>query len=363
MARAGTPRGRSGSISKLTVTVTVGVVAIGGAVSQLPAQPRPAAAVSVATVAAPAPVPALVVPVALPPQPVAAAVPAPVVVPTVPAVALAVASPAASAVLAPAAAAPTTPVVKTLSCAGDKHITLPDTSQLFNNTWNSNTAAGVAWRQCLLSRTHASGQVDWGWNWSWPTAGTAVYAYPEIMVGIKPWETGPGNDPRFPLQIASANTLKLSYDVDLTVSGSYNLAASIWLIRTPTVAAPPVHADIKTEVMVWTDYSPDMVADPGSTTLRGEFTDASGLTWAIWADERWGDASGGTGHQWTYIAFHIKPGQRRRAANIDVLALLKKAAALGLISNAYYVANVELGTEVVKGEGQAWLRRWNVEAN
>jgi Glycosyl hydrolase family 12 len=318
----------------------------------------------VVAAAAPAPAASIATPVQLAPAPVVpAAVPVlasvPAAAPVVPA-----APPASAPVASPASTpAPAGPVVRTISCAADKHVALPDASQLFNNTWNSSLASGVAWSQCLMSRTHPNGKVDRGWKWAWPTNGSGVYAYPEVVVGIKPWETGPGPDARFPLKISAANALKLHYDVDMTVSGSYNLAASIWLIRTPTVAAPPVFSDIKTEVMVWTDYSDDMVADPGSTTLRGEFTDASGQTWTIWADEHWGDASGGVSHQWTYIAFHIKPGQRRRAASVDVLALLKKAAALGLISSDYHVADVELGTEIVKGSGQVWVNKMAVDAN
>lgn len=247
--------------------------------------------------------------------------------------------------------------VQTISCVPDFHLTRADGSILSNNTWNAAAAGTQAWAQCLQSRTVDGGPVQHGWRWSWPVTGGALYAYPELVVGAKPWEGGPGNDTRFPIRVASASALNLNFSVETQASGSRNLAASIWLISTPQVAAPPVYSDIKAEVMIWTDYTDDMVADHGSTTKRGEFTDAHGLQWEIWADEHWGDASGGASNQWIYVAYILKSSQRRSSADIDVLAILRHAAASprNLIDPAWYVADVELGNELVSGQGETWL--------
>lgn len=262
--------------------------------------------------------------------------------------------------------------VSTLSCAADQHLTGPSGVTLFNNTWNSAAAGPSTWSQCLQSRAWAAtatsaATTQYGWRWSWPSAGGALFAYPSVYVGAKPWESGPGNDARFPLSLATAQALSLRFAVETTLSGtsasSRNLAASIWLIQTPTVAAPPVQSDIKAEVMVWTDYTDDMVANPGTTTPKGQFTDAQGLTWDILADENWGDASGGTTHRWTYVAFHIRPGQRTSAAHIDLLAMLQHLVSKGLISNSLYIADVELGNELVAGQGETWLTDFSVTAH
>jgi hypothetical protein len=270
-------------------------------------------------------------------------------------------TPPPAVVTPPVVAAP--PVVRTLSCDGDLHLTNPTGVILFNNVWNSIAAGIRAWSQCLLSRTDSHGVAQYGWKWSWPALGGALFAYPEVFVGAKPWETGPGNDARFPFRLANANTLNLRFSAETATTGSHNLAASIWLISTPQVAAPPVFSDIKAEVMIWTDYTDDMVADPGTTTKRGEFTDANGLQWVVWADENWGDASNGASNRWTYIAYHLKPSQRRTSANIDALAILKHAASLGLISTSLYVADVELGNELVSGQGETWLTDFTVRVN
>jgi hypothetical protein len=282
---------------------------------------------------------------------------------------------------APSADTPTTPlpdqipaaggnslaaVVSTLSCEADAHITSPQSPTLFNNTWNVAAAGTQSWQQCLQSRAWAGNSaVQYGWRWSWPDAGGALFAYPSVIVGAKPWESGPGNDARFPLRLADAKTLSLRFAAETSTSAasSRNLAASVWLISTPKVAAPPDQAAIQAEVMVWTDYTDDMVADPGTTTLQGEFTDAQGIGWDILADKNWGDASSSTNHRWTYVAFHIKAGQRRTAAQIDLLAMLKHAASLGLFSTSLYIADVELGNELVAGQGETWLTDFSVMAN
>ncbi len=263
-----------------------------------------------------------------------------------------------------ASPAATGTVVQTISCSPDFHLTRADGSILFNNTWNAVAAGSQPWSQCLQSRTVNGGPTQHGWRWSWPLSGGALYAYPELVVGAKPWETGPGNDSRFPIQLSQVNTLNLNFSVETQATGSRNLAASIWMISTPQVAAPPVFSDIKAEVMIWTDYTDDMVADPGTTTKRGEFTDASGLQWEVWADETWGDASGGASNQWVYVAYHLKPGQRRSSANIDVRAILRHAAiTLHLLDTAWYVADVELGNELVSGQGETWLSNFALTVN
>lgn len=257
--------------------------------------------------------------------------------------------------------------LSTLSCTPNEQLTGPNGSTLINNTWNSTAAGSNAWSQCLQSRTlpvNGSGStVQHGWRWNWPDTAAAVFAYPELVVGINPWGAGPGNDARFPALISGLRTLNIQFAAETSTAGSHNLAVSMWLIQTPLVARDPQSSDIKGEVMVWTDYTDDMVVDPGTTTKRGEFTDANGLVFDVWADENWGDASKGASNPWVYVAYHLKPNQRRLAAKIDLKAILRHAASLKdsrnrslpLINTDWHVADVELGNEIVSGHGETWL--------
>ena len=252
---------------------------------------------------------------------------------------------------------------QTLGCGPGQQWPFPGGGAIVNNTWNSNAAGSFPWQQCIERRAPtgvAGAATEYGWWWRWPHPGHAVYAYPEILVGANPWAAGPGNDARFPHKIADTAHLRLAYDVDLAATGSYDLSTSIWLIRTPAVATPAVLADISTEIMIWSDYTPDMVADPGTNRKRGEFVSTDGTLWEIWADPAWGDMSGASRHTWAHVVYLAKPGQRQRAMTYDAMQFVANAVSLGLARSDYYIADVELGVEVVAGTGSAWIRSFSL---
>ena len=253
-----------------------------------------------------------------------------------------------------AAAAPAD-VIRTLGCAPNQSVALASGGRLVNNTWNVAAVGNFAWSQCLLEKRSGS-DVQYGWNWRWPDNGNQVYAYPEINIGAKPWESGPGNDARFPRSLASTPRLLLDFDVDSSGTGSRNLAASFWFIRTPTVASPPVESDIVAELMVWADYTPDMVSNDGPATLRGEVT-VDGRAWMVYAAEDWG-AGAVTTQRWRFIVYLAK--ERTQKLNFDARKLMADAVARGLLPGDAFIANVELGNELVSGSGTTFVRSFTV---
>jgi len=247
-------------------------------------------------------------------------------------------------------------LVQALGCGANLSLNTAGGRRLVNNTWNQAAAGSRAWSQCLQQRGSGS-TLQLGWTWRWPDDGTQVFAYPEIVIGAKPWDAGPGNDARFPRRVADTHHLAVSYDVQTTRSGNSNLALSIWLIRTPQVAAVPVIDDITTEIMVWTDYSAAMVSNDGSTQKRGEIS-VGGRVWEVWAAESWGDASNGTSHRWTFVTYVAKT--TGTTVSVDAKAFLDDAVARGLASADHYVASVELGNEIASGSGSTWVRALSV---
>lgn len=248
------------------------------------------------------------------------------------------------------------PDVLTLECADYASVSTP-LGRLSNNVWNKQAAGARPWRQCLQRRTGADGEPQYGWLWQWPSGGlpTTVRAYPEIVVGTMPWTGGPGNDSRLPRRLADTRRLIVDYDVDTEATGRRNLAASIWLTRTPAVAVPAGLSAIATEIMVWTDAVPASFVPAGSK--RAEVV-IDGAAWEVWAAENWGDSAGVHANRWTYVTYRAKAF--RRAARYDAMKLIDDAVRRGFVSPDLYIADVELGNEIVSGSGRTWLKRFAV---
>jgi len=198
--------------------------------------------------------------------------------------------------------------------------------------------------------------VAHGWEWQWP-AKHGLYAYPELVIGAKPWDAGPGNDARFPRRISDTPRLLLRYDAHTTGDGERNLAASLWFIKTPAVAAPPVETDIAAELMIWSDHTPAMLSADGPVKLQGEVA-IGARTWQVWAARDWG---GGTDVKvrWTFIVYTAK-NDRGGKLDVDVRQFIDDALARGLLRPELYIASVELGNEIVSGSGRTLVRELSV---
>jgi Glycosyl hydrolase family 12 len=258
-------------------------------------------------------------------------------------------------------AATPAPATATLGCAADLSVRLGAGSSLsgnlINNAWNARAAGGFAWSQCLQERRLGDSLAEAGWTWRWPDNGTQVYSYPSIVIGAKPWDGGPGNDPRFPRRVADTPRLWVDYEVDTTATGNVNLATSIWFTRSVATPAVPAENEISAEIMVWSDYTPALISNDGPVTERGEIT-IDGRTWRVFAAENWGDVSGGTTHRWTFIVYVAR--QTTRTLSFDARRFMDDAIARGLLDPSHAVANVELGNEISSGSGTTWVRRFTV---
>lgn len=246
--------------------------------------------------------------------------------------------------------------VEVLTCAADASVAVGSNQRLLNNTWNRAAAGSFAWSQCLRRRTVA-GSVQVGWQWTWPTTTTRVLAYPELIMGAKPWDAGAGNDSRFPRRISATTSMPVSLTVERSITGDHNLAISLWLTRDAATPTPADPTRIVTEVMVWADYTAAMMTNDGRTTRLGEITTA-GRTFDIWAARNW-DGGAGTGQTWNFVAYVARtPGP---TLSVDLRVLLEDAITRGLASGSDYIASFELGNEIASGSGSTWITQLSLD--
>ena len=218
-----------------------------------------------------------------------------------------------------------------------------------NNVWGSKKAKGK-FKQCLLTRQR-DGKSEVGWSWDWPGYDASVFAYPEVVVGWKPWSGGPTTDPRFPLQVSKVQVLTLDYEVESEVTGSYDLAPEIWLTNAGASKSPNPQS-ITTEVMFWMDHT--VGARPAGQIV--DHVPLNGVTYELWREDSIGVDANGKG--WRLLSF--KSPEKQLKGSIDIAALVRYLVEKQLASPSDYVASVEFGNEVMGGTGTTWIRQFDV---
>jgi hypothetical protein len=242
--------------------------------------------------------------------------------------------------------------IEKLDCADFSTVSTP-MGRLANNAWNKQAAGGFAWSQCLEKRT-TEASTDYGWSWVWPAAGTSpMYSNPQIIVGAKPWDAGPGNDARFPKQISATNRLLVSFDAETQATGGlFNLATMMWLTRSATAANPADPSTIATQISVVTESNLPTIAG----TKRAEIL-VDGTSWEVWVGENLG-SSPTTTNRWTIITYRSK--STMRTASFDARKLIGDAVSRGYANASHYIADVELGNEIAGGSGSTFIKSFKV---
>ena len=245
------------------------------------------------------------------------------------------------------------PTAETLTCEADATFATAQ-GVLRNNAWNRQAAGTKTWRQCLLRRTLADGTTQFGWSWSWP-AKHALYAYPEITVGPSPWLQGPAQADGFPRRIADLKRMTVHYALEVVADGPYNVAGEMWLTRAPRGSGPGAESLIVGELMITTGQAPGL--PPDEKPLLGEVV-IDGQRWQVNAHQAWGAPPEVTGHRWTFITYRAVPPSP--SVRYDARRILDDAVRRGLVDPEWYVANFELGNEIVGGSGTTWIREFSL---
>jgi hypothetical protein len=244
------------------------------------------------------------------------------------------------------------PVTQTISC-DDYYSEITPNGTLYNNVWNKHAAQKLSWSQCL-EKNSSSGL--YGWSWVWPTKkNNAIYAYPQIKLGTSPWAPTPNLYPEFPLDHSLINSLVIEHELDIQSNGEHNVATSLWLTNTKEIGNTPNPSAILAELMIWSYATPNHMNPAGTHT---ESFEIGSQTWEVWVDKNWSDTSGVNNNKWVYITFRAKNPSLK--AKFDLIDFIDYVVEHQILPNNFYIADIELGTEIMSGSGLLWVKQFNV---
>jgi serralysin len=218
---------------------------------------------------------------------------------------------------------------------------------VLNNTWNvGSLIAGVDYTQSV---TYNPTDLRHGtvFSWAYGPDDSKILAYPEIMLGLSPWNPTAGSA-AVVMQISSLRDLNLTYDVSISgQTDHFNVAYDLWLTDTPG-GGPE---SITTEMMIWLHSGNFSPAGTKMAVYHG-----AGFTADIWMQENF---SAAPGVEWRYLAVMIN--QDRLSGQIDLDGLLRFMTARGLVSGADYLTGIELGAEVNFGSGSLTINNFDYQ--
>ena len=184
-----------------------------------------------------------------------------------------------------------------------------------------------------------------------------MYAQPQITLGNSPWLQHDEIKPGYPIAINQLAKLDIDYSLEILTDGDLNLATTLWLTHSDTISTEIDKANIAAEVMVWTYASDDFYANPAGEKVAQITID--GVEWEMWVDQNWHDTSGKHNNSWVYIAF--RSAQPLLNIKFDAAELLRHSIENSFIPSGLYIADIQLGTEIMSGTGQVWLNHYRVD--
>jgi uncharacterized protein (DUF433 family) len=187
--------------------------------------------------------------------------------------------------------------------------------------------------------------VEAGWAWNWPGFRFNVVAYPSVVYGKKPWFPN-STTPSLPRRIGELECLWADFEAGREGKGNGNLAFDLWV--TEEEAAGP--ESVTREVMIWLWHQGMRPAGRRVASLSLDGREAD-----LWRQEGHEDPNGLV---WTLLTFVYE--SEVTEGPLDLRAHLDYLVENGYLSAEEYLADVELGNEVVSGYGRTTLRGYGV---
>ena len=220
---------------------------------------------------------------------------------------------------------------------------------VLNNVWNKGATSGP-YKESVFREGRPADSAVFGWEWQWPSS-TNVVAYPEVIYGTKPWGPDLGTVDGLPLQIGSRN-LTARFDIELDAHGFYNMAFELWFVS----GLPPSPQKITHEIMIW---NVNHYGDPAG--IRVDTVTIGGVVYDVFVREGHGDASGKNANRWTYIAFSARTPVLK--GFLPLGSFIDYLLARNILNRNLYITSVELGNEIMEGDGKVRVKDYAIDLN
>ena len=231
-----------------------------------------------------------------------------------------------------------------------------------NNTWGVWGYGGsnvlTDWTQCMGSAFAGPNNVVARWTWDFSkytiNDGGFVKSYPEIVYGFKPSGYANGSS-AFPKRVSTIQSIPITWNMEIDNSQSTNnVAFDVWLSSTasPTSLTGGI---VNAELMIWLDCV-QRGSTQGWCTAPGESVLIDGKEYVYSTQPA--PVPGNP----RYILFRSVQSQLG-AGSLNLASFLTFLKARAVISDADYVDDIELGTEIAEGKGELRLNSYSITIN
>lgn len=227
-----------------------------------------------------------------------------------------------------------------ITLAGDWDSYAAGPYRVVNNVWNKGGLRNGQDFTQSVTYDPATFPAGVTLQWNWPGFKDAIWAYPEVIVGYKPWDP---HDGTLALTTRVDRVRELEAHFDLAIAGNtgkFNVAIEFWLTGKPG-GGPKA---ITTEVMVWLHNGG--LTPAGKKVGRYEDDDYGA---SIFVKKAMVDRSGDSEIRWKYVA--LKADADLLSGSVDLRAVLVALRKAGIIDRDDYIGGFELGAEVAGGKG------------
>jgi hypothetical protein len=210
---------------------------------------------------------------------------------------------------------------------------------LSNNVWGKKNIKN--YEQCIFLNK----KIElYGWAWEWPDIGNNVRAYPEIIYGKKPWADF-STIKELPSRINTYDFI-IQYEFELNASGEYNTAFDIFLTNSKD-SSPE---SITHEIMIWVTNSE--MSPTGFQPNEIFYLNNKEISLYVKKSLEVGDYS------YDYLCFKYSANIHKGKINLSFF--INHLLELGLINKDLFIASIEFGNEVVKGQGEMIIKKYNI---